>query len=347
MTQTADPRRLDVTLADVAAEVGLHPSTVSRALDPSKASMVKEPTRQRILEAAERIGYRPNLAARSLMTGKTSTVAVIAADIGNPWVTPIIHGIAARMSVEGTVPIIAETNDDSRVLKDLLDHMLARRVDAVIVLASRKEDAEAVEATGRLVPTVVAARPLAGLSVPVVREFGELGGAMVARHFADLGHHRVIQLRGPGAVLNFPLRAAGFSVTAEESGLEELRLDEEAALPRFEDGVRLARAMLDRFGDDLPTAIFAHNDPMAVGALSVLRERGIDVPGDVSICGYNDMPFTGQLTPSLTTVHFPGWEVGHEAANVALELIAQRTSVDGAEIEPTFVRRASTAPPPG
>jgi LacI family transcriptional regulator len=344
VTQTADPKRLDTTLADVAAEVGLHPSTVSRALDPAKAAMVKEPTRKRILEAAERIGYRPNLAARSLMTGKTSTVAVIAADIGNPWVTPIIHGIAGRMSVEGTVPIIAETSDDSRILDSLLDHMLARRVDAIIVLAARAPDLESIEAAGRLVPTIVAARPLPGVSLPTVRESAEMGGRMVAEHFAGLGHRRVVQLRGPTQVLNFPLRATGFSTAALDAGLDEVYLEDEAILPRFEDGALLAQRLLEGPGD-LPTAVFAHNDPMAVGALSVFRERGIDVPGDISICGYNDMPLTGQLTPSLTTVHFPGWEVGHEAADVALRLVAGEDGVTGSELAPTFVPRESTAPP--
>lgn len=338
-------RRNDATLADVAADVGLHPSTVSRALDPAKASMVKEPTRKRIIEAAERVGYRPHLAARSLMTGKTSTIAVIAADISNMWVTPIIHGIASRVSVEGIVPIIAETDDDSRILGDLIDHMLARRVDAIVVLAARRSDSEVIESAGRIVPTVVAARPLLDVSVPVVRSNAQLGGRLVAEHLADLGHRRVAQLRGPNDVLNFPLRDEGFSVASQERGLDLIRLDLEADFPRFDDGARLATALLDEYGDDPPTAIFAHNDLMAVGALSVLRERGLAVPGDISIAGYNGMPLTDQLTPSLTTVRFPGWEVGHEAADVALRLAGGEDDVSNVELDPELIPRASTAPP--
>lgn len=336
-------RRLDATLADVAAEVGLHPSTVSRALDPARAYMVKEPTRTRIIEAAERVGYRPHMAARSLMTGRTSTVAVIAADLGNTWVTPIIHGIASRVSVEGSVPIIAETEDDPGRLADLIDHMLSRRVDAIIVLAARSQDAETITAAGRIVPTVVAGRPLRGVDIPVVTSGDELGGRLVAEHFSALGHRRVAQLRGPSEVLSFPLRDEGFSAAVKEADLTELRIDEEGDYPRLEDGARLARVLLDEYGDDPPTAVFAHNDLMAIGALSVLRERGLRVPDDISVAGYNGTPLTGHLTPGLTTVKYPGWEVGHTAAEVALRLVEDEQPLDSLALVPILIPRGSTA----
>jgi LacI family transcriptional regulator len=336
---------LDATLADVAAAVGLHPSTVSRALDPRRASMVKEPTRKRIIEAAEKVGYRPHMAARSLMTGKTATVAIIAADLGNAWVTPIIHGIASRMSVEGILPIIAETQDDSRVLPEVLDHMLARRVDAIIILAARRQDAPIIEAAGRIVPTVVAARALEGVSVPVVGSDSLMGGRLVAEHFAHLGHRRVTQLRGPSEVLEFPLRDQGFATAAQRLGLEEIRVGPEAEFPRLQDGQRLARLLIAEHGHDMPTAIFAHNDLMAIGALSVLRDTGFRVPEDVSVAGYNGTPLTGHLTPGLTTVRHPGWEVGHQAAEVALRLMAAEEGVTSVDLEPTLVVRGSTGPP--
>jgi LacI family transcriptional regulator len=340
-----DDRRLDATLADVAAEVGMHPSTVSRALDPSKASMVKEPTRTRIIAAAQKVGYRPNMAARSLMTGKTSTVAVIAADLGNTWVTPILHGIASRMSVEGIVPIISETDDDSRVLADLIDHMLSRRVDAIIVLAARRQDSAVIDGAGRIVPTVVAGRPLLDVSVPVVRSGDEAGGRLVASHFAELGHRRVAQLRGPAEVLSFPLRDKGFAAAARENGLAEVRIELEAEYPRLEDGVRLANALLGEYGDNPPTAVFAHNDLMAIGALSVFRGHGLSVPEDISVAGYNGTPLTGYLTPGLTTVKYPGWEVGQQAAEEALRLLDQESHAEPEDLIPLLMVRGSTARP--
>lgn len=275
------------------------------------------------------------------MTGKTSTVAVVAADLGNTWVTPMIHGIASRMSVEGIVPIISETNDDSRVLDELIDHMLARRVDALIVLAARRSDTEIIDSAGRIVPTVVAGRPLNDARVPVVRAGDARGGRLVAEHFAAKGHRVVTQLRGPSDVLSFPLRGEAFSEAASELGLEEVWVDEEAELPRLDDGARLAEILVERHRQ-LPTAIFAHNDLMAIGALSVLKAHGVLVPEDVAVCGYNGTPLTGHLTPSLTSVRYPGWEVGHKAAELALRLIEEK-SVESVDLEPEIIERESTA----
>lgn len=338
--------RLGTTLADVAKDVGLSPSTVSRALDPNRHSLVSTGTRARVAEAAERLGYRPDLQARSLMTGRTQTIVVIAADLGNPWVTPILHGVASRVSVEGIVPIIAETNDDSAVLADLIDHMLSRRVDAIIVLAARRDDVKVIESANRIVPTVVAARSLQDVAVPVVTHDDFTGGAMVAEHFATLGHVRVTQLRGPSDVMNFPLRHDGFTSVAKRKKLRRAYLRDEAALPTFDEGYRLMNVLLDS-QSELPTAVFAHNDPMAVGAIAAAGERKLRVPEDISIAGYNDMPFTGFLAPSLTTVRYPSWEVGHMAADVVLRMIDGEKEVASVCLDPVFVRRESTAQPRG
>jgi LacI family transcriptional regulator len=340
----ARPIRLSTTLADVARDVGLSTSTISRALDPNKHSLVSSDTRKRVVEAAERLGYRPDLQARSLMTGRTYTVVVIAPDLGNPWVTPILHGAASRVSVEGIVPIIAETNDDSAVMADLINHMLSRRVDAIIMLAARRSDAEIIESAGRIVPTVVAARPLPDLSVPVVTHDDRAGGAMMAAHFAELGHSRVAQLRGPSDVLNFPLRFEGFTSVAKSKRLRRVYVRAEAHLPTFDEGYRLMKAMLETEAE-LPTAVFAHNDAMAVGAIAAAKEHNLKVPEDISIAGYNDMPMTGFLEPSLTTVRYPGWDVGHTAADVVVRLLEGEEGVSSVSLDPTFIPRSSTAEP--
>ncbi|NNC41666.1 MAG: LacI family DNA-binding transcriptional regulator [Acidimicrobiia bacterium] len=333
------------TLADVARDLKISPSTVSRALDPNRSTMVNKATREKIIESAERLGYRPDIQARSLMTGRTQTIVVIAADLGNRWLTPILHGVASRVSVEGIVPIIAETNDDSRVLDDLIDHMLSRRVDAMIVVGARRGDGPSIERAARMVPMVVAARPLQDISVPVVTHDDRRGGEMIGQHFADLGHRVVAQLLGPGAVLNFPLRNEGFTSAIESAGLRQLPAIDEALRPTYDEGARLMHRLLD-VSSDVPTAVFAHNDPMAIGAMSVIRERGLRIPEDISIAGYNDMPLTSLINPGLTTVRYPGWEVGHAAAEVALRLFAGEEAVESVSLNPVFKPRGSTAPLP-
>ena len=336
--------RQGTTLADVAKDIGLSPSTVSRALDPNRHTLVSAETRRRVAEAAERLGYRPDLQARSLMTGRTQTIVVIAPDLGNPWVTPILHGVASRVAVEGIVPIIGETNDDSAVLGDLINHMLSRRVDAIVILAARRGDTELIESAGRIVPTVVAARPLQDVSVPVVTHDDRAGGAMVAEHFAALGHSRVAQLRGPSDVVNFPLRFEGFTAVAKRKKLRRVHIRDEAVFPTFDEGYRLMNILLET-ADELPTAVFAHNDAMAIGAIAAAVERNLRVPEDMSIAGYNDMPLTGFLAPSLTTVRYPSWEVGHQAGDVVIRLLDGEEGVTSIILDPVFVPRDSTGEP--
>jgi LacI family transcriptional regulator len=303
--------------------------------------MVNTKTRELIAEAAERLGYRPHLPARSLMTGRTQTIVVIAADLGNPWVTPILHGVASRVVVDGIVPIIAETNNDSVVLAELINHMLARGVDAIIILAAQRQDADVIESAGRIIPTVVAARTLLGVSVPVVTHDDRGGGEMVAEHFADLGHKLVAQLLGPGEVVNFVLRSEGFSAVLKRRRLRQVLIRDEAKQPTLEEGSRLMTKLLDTMSE-LPTAVFAHNDAMAVGAMAAIRQHGLRVPEDISVAGYNNMPLTEFLAPSLTTVHYPGWEVGHAAAEVALRLLAGEQEVESVCLDPTFIPRGSS-----
>lgn len=331
-----------VTLHDVAREVGVHPSTVSRALDPARSALVKESTRQRIIEIADRLGYRPHMIARGLQTGRTLTVGVVTADLGNTWVTPIIHGLTASLETEGMMPVIAETQDDHLRFSHILDHMIGRQVDAIVSVASRAGDRAILESAARIVPVVIAARPLAHSTLPQVVQDDRRGARLVAEHLAELGHERVAQLRGPLDVENFARRAEGFSEAARKAGMTELGIDEYASSPAISEGIRLLRILMD--SHELPTGLFVHNDLMAVGALSVLREAEVRIPADVSLVGYNDLPTVGYLDPPMTTVAYQGWDVGSHAADVVRRLLAGEP-VENVTLEPRLVIRGSTAHP--
>ena len=331
------------TLADVAREVGLHYSTVSRALDPEKASMVREDTRARIMAAADRIGYRPHMIARGLTTGRTATIGIVAPDLGNQWVTPIIHGIAARIESAGSMPIIAETQDSSERFAEIVNHMLSRQVDAIIALAARSRDVKMLESAARIIPVIVAARPLERTSLTVVAHADARGAALVAEHFAELGHSVVAQLTGPSDVLNFKRRYRGFARAAARLGLKEVTLEMDAHVPVESEGYAQMRELLSRRGQG-PSAVFAANDSMALGAIAAAREHGLGLPEDISIAGYNDLPLVRHVAPSLTTVHYPGWDVGHTAAEVCLEMLEGK-SPESVSIEAPLVVRESTAPP--
>lgn len=338
---TLPPRRDgSVTLHDVAREAGVHPSTVSRALDPARQSKVKESTRRRILEVAGALGYRPHMVARWLQSGRTATVGIVVADLGNTFVTPIIHGIAGAIEGAGMLAMIAETQDDHDRFANILDHMLSRRVDAVVALSARAGDREILEAAGRIVPVVVAGRPLERTALPQVAPDDRAGGALVAEHLRDLGHRVVAQLKGPEDVANFARRSRGFSEVCRVAGMEEITLSERAHRPTIDEGERLMSTLIDR-RPVLPTAVFAHNDLMALGALTAIRGAGLDVPGSMSLVGYNDLPMIGHLSPPLTTVHYPSLEVGREAGEMIFGLLGGEERGDVSLLPRLVVRQSS------
>lgn len=328
------------TLDDVAREVGVHPSTVSRALNPQKAVMVNPDTRRAVEEAARRLGYRPHMVARGLQSGRTATVGVIAADLGNQFVTPIIHGITASLEVAEIMPVVAETQDDHDRFARILDHMLSRRVDAVVAVATRAGDRRILEDASRIAPVVIAARPLPGSTLPQVTHDDAAGARMAAEHLYELGHRMVVQLRGPLDVANFEHRAGAFSATAGHLGMREAVVSEIGSRPILDEGRRLMEALLRR-RDDGFTAVFAHNDLMAMGALAALRDAGRRVPDDVSLIGYNDLPMMDLVAPPLTTVRYPSREIGVAAGELVVEVLGGSRPANVC-LEPALVVRAST-----
>lgn len=326
-------------LEDVAREVGVHPSTVSRALDPKRSSLVNAATRVAVAEAAKKLGYRADLVARGLSSGRTSNVGVVVADLGNRLGTSMVRAFARELDEQAILPVITETRDEDDRLSMILDHMIGRRVDALVIAAARHNDTETIEAASNYVPVVVAVRPLLHSSLPQVISDDTKGGQLAAGHLADLGHTHVAQLRGPGAIASFALRARGFSETARVRNLNESAFNTQAARPVFDEGRRLMSALLE--SQELPTAIFAHNDQMALGALTVVRAKGLEVPRDVSIIGYNDLPGMELTSPPFTTIRYPSGDIGRETGRMVLALLggAQKPNI---MIEPTLVIRSST-----
>ena len=299
-----------------------------------------------VRRTAERLGYRGDRVAGALRRGTTGTVGVIVADLGNPFITPIIHGIARSLAPHNMLAMVIESGDEGGRIDACLSHLLSRRADAIVVAAARFADQAALEDAARDAPVILAARGIPASSLPQVLHDDRGGGVLAARHLAELGHTRVTQLRGPADVSNFMHRHDGFSAECAARGVELVELPEHASRPITAGGERLARLLLELHGDDLPTAVFAHNDLMALGALTVFRENSVECPGHVSLVGYNDSEALEHLNPPLTSLVFPGTEVGLEAGELALKLIADGGSGAGGHLCPPELRaRISTAAP--
>ena len=342
--------RLDVatvTLKDVAKRAGVDVSTASRALSADKSSLVKAATRNRVLAAAEELGYRGNLQASALRRGRTGTIGVIVADLGNPFIGPVLRGIAGTLGNRDLLPIMTETGDVSAALTRVCDKLLAQRVDGIITTAGRYGDRALLKRVAREVPLVLAVRDLPGSGIPAISHDDVAGGRLAAEHLLELGHTRLAQLEGPEDIWSFEGRAHGFREAVRAAGASCVDIRRSIRLPTIDAGRQLAGELLDG-GDSLPTAVFAHNDTMAIGAIASFRELGIRVPDDLSVIGYNDSPLTDQIQPPLTTVRLPGYELGRLAAELVL------TYIDGADsrtervmLAPELIVRRSTAPPSG
>ena len=334
--------RRAVTLRDVAAAARVHVATASRALDAETTHPVSRETRALVQRVAEELGYRHHMMARGLRRGFSSTVGVVVADLGNAYTAPVLRGLEHSLERFDYMALVTESRDDSQALERAVGHLLARQVDGLVLAAVRADDLVRVVGWMARVPVVLAVRGLPGSGVPAVTH-DDLGGArLAAEHLAELGHRRVVQLPGPLDVQPFRDRHDSFAETAAELGLLVWAAPA-ADRPDFDEGRRL---MAQALADPRPaTAVFAHNDLMAMGAVRALRDAGLDCPRDLSIVGYNDVPMADCFDPPLTTVRLDGYQVGRRAGAAVLAAIRGLPVPQGDPPVPAdLVVRASTAP---
>jgi LacI family transcriptional regulator len=333
-----------VTIKDVARVAGVHPSTVSRSLDPTQATISSE-TRERVLKAARELGYRPDILASGFRSNRSRTIGVVIPDFGNPIYGQLLRGITLQLDRDGYVPLTVESRDETDRLEETLETLAARRVEGIITGATRERDVRTLRRFARRgIPLVMAVRWVRALEVPRVTNDDLRGGTIAAEHLLDLGHVRLAQVHGPSDTETFRERCQGFRRAAAAAGVFLDEPAEHATEPTVAEGRRLMSGLLDS-AVDLPTAVFAHSDAMAIGAIEALTERGLRCPDDVSVIGYNDMPLVEHLDPPLSTVRMPTGEVGRVAAQTLLAAVAGHLDpVASIALQPTLVARGSTAP---
>jgi LacI family transcriptional regulator len=245
----------------------------------------------------------------------------------------------AWLAIGGTLVLIGATI----LLVNLVATVrTARRVDAVIVTGARSGDERLLRKAQQQVPIVLAVRYLPGAELPAITHDDERGGRLAAEHLVERGHRRIAQLSGPRDISNFLERGAGFRNHLHARDIVAIEPDDTAQRPILAEGRRLMELLLAQH-DELPTAIFAHNDLMAFGALEALANHGLSCPDDVAIVGYNDTTMTAFTNPPITTIRLPGYELGRMAADTAVMLIDDgeqpRTSLS---LPPVLVPRHST-----
>src|SRR5215213_3467739 len=334
-----------VTLRDVARLAGVHPATVSRALNEETRTLVNDETAKRVLKAAEELGYQPNPIARGLKTNRSYTIGVLIPDLTNPLFPPILRGIEDHLETGGYTPLTANTDNDPE--RELLDSqtMRARQVDGIIAATARRDHRlhDALLEAG--IELVLVNRRQPDLPVSSATADDRLGMQLSVEHLVSLGHTRIAHLAGPLDYSTGLDRHESFHETMRAGGVEpdpELVLVAEAFTEA--EGARLC-AQLTSSGREF-TAVAAANDLLALGCYDVFAERELRCPEDVSVVGFNDMPFAARFQPPLTTIRIPHYEIGKAAGELMLERLQDPDAEPrGVRLEPRLVVRDSTAPP--
>jgi LacI family transcriptional regulator len=324
-----------VRLRDVAAEAGVDASVVSRVLSGDARLSVRAETRERVLDAATRLDYRPNAAARTLKTTRTMAIGLLAPDVIN--YAPIAKGADERAREAGYTLFVAQDG-----ASDLLAGMHGR-IDGVLIGIGIEERPRVRDISRALPAVFVNRRGPAG--VPSVTVDDELGGTLAVRHLVDLGHRRIGHIGGPLEADTAKRRLRGYLVALAATG-REMNSDWIFHASFDETGGHAGAARL-LAADPRPTGIFVSNVRAAIGAMAAARSLGVRVPDDVSIIGFDDTTFAAYLDPPLTTIRTALAEMGRQAVDHLLALLRGTELGDvvvGAV--PELVVRASTAPPP-
>jgi LacI family transcriptional regulator len=338
--------RTKPTIHDVAQAVGVHPSTVSRVLNPGTTHMVTAEIARRVTEAARTLGYHRNALAHSLRTQRSSTIGVIIPDITNPVFPPILRGIEDALASAGYTAIIANTDGAENRETVVLDHLLARRIDGLVLATARRKDPMIDRCIAEEIPLVLINRTTGrNGAVPSVVNDDVAGIGLTVAHLVGLGHKRIAHISGPQALSTGHERQRGFLAAMKTAGLkaeDALIITAEAYSER--EGQRAMTALLEQ--KKKLTAVVAANDLLALGCYDALAAHGLNCPRDVSVTGFNDMPFVDKLNPPLTTVRIQHYEMGLQAAKVLLERItAPQTRRVDLKLEPSLVVRGSTGRP--
>lgn len=327
------------TLNDVAEAAGVSSTLVSRYLN--HRIELPAATRQRIDEAVARLDYRPNLLAKRLSTGKTEAISLVTPEIANPFFAELAAAIEAEAERHGYAVYISSTHGDPAREADAIRRLGDQHVDGLIMMTNRPDDGTLAALLSRHNNVVLVDEDVPGTSLPRIFVENENGGYLATMHLIDAGHRDIALVGGPPGLLSVRERRAGFERAMRE---RDLPLPPERTL-LGDYSRQFGHAALMRLLDQgaRPTAILACSDYIAVGVLQAARQRGLAVPADMSLVGFDDMPFAELVDPPLTTIRQPIAEMGRLAFERLLALLGNNEAVPLTRLPVELVVRRSVA----
>ena len=334
-----------VTIHDVAKHAGVSPMTVSRVINSEPN--VREETRLKVAASVKALRYSPNLAARSLASADAMHLGILYSNPSAAYLSEFLLGSLEQSSLSGS-QLVIEQCESIETEREAIQRLINGGIDGVILpapLCDSEEALKAVEEAGIPAVLVASGRPAAGLSAVSINDF-EASRAMT-RHLLSLGHKRIGFINGHPNQTASGQRFRGFIEGMTEAGLSVGTDQVAQGYFTYRSGMEAAERLLGRYS---PTAIFASNDDMAAATVAVAHRRGLEVPGDVAIAGFDDTPLATTVWPELTTVRQPIADMAREAVRLLIEQIRGRRAGKPAQVTHkslkfTLIKRESTATP--
>lgn len=331
--------RRSVVMEDVARLAGVSQMTVSRVIN--ERGGVRTETRARVLAAMRELDYRPNVAARALVTGRSRTLGVVSFDTTLYGPASTLYGIDLAARAAGYFVNVASMRRlDADSMRESVERLREQGVDGIVLIAPQAWTVDALRTLAVDLPIVVVEGGK-GAGAPVVAVDQYVGGARVTQHLLSLGHETVWHVAGPQDWLEARSRLRAWQETLLDAGRDvpDHLVGDWSPRSGYEHGRALAKRA------DV-TAVFVGNDQMALGVLRAMSEAGVHVPGDVSVAGFDDVPEAAYFSPPLTTVRQDFAEVGRHSLRLLLnQLEPGDRSIDHVVIEPDLILRDSTGPP--
>lgn len=328
------------TLNDVAAVAGVSPTTISRYL--GRSIVLPQATRDRIDAAITALDYRPNLLAKRLSTGRAEAIGLVTPEIDNPFFAQLAAAVEAEAEKHGYAVYMTSTHGDPMRAIGAVRRMRDGHVDGLVLITSRPDDGALARLLADDDKVVLLDEDVPGIGLCRVFAQNEHGAWLATRHLIAAGHRHIAFIGGPPGLMSVQERKAGFERAMAEAGLP--------AAPQ----AVLLRDYSRAFGDQAatillglnprPSAIFASSDYLAIGVLGAFQRAGLSVPQDMSLIGFDDMPFADLVNPPLTTIRQPVPEMGRLAFQVLLALIHGENTARLSRLPVELVQRKSVAP---
>jgi len=315
---------MPVTLHELAKAAGYSVSTVSRAVNNSD-HRVNDVTRERILAIANELGYRPNVTARGLKMDRTFTIGLIVYNIASPFTPVLIRGIQEYLRERDYFSIIISTDWDSDLESEAVHQLISRSIDGVIFVETwRDESNNTLDLANK--PYVYVYRLFDGEYANSVIVDDRHGARLAVEHLVKLGHHRIAFINGPHGWAASKERLAGYQDVLTQYGIPyDPSLVEEGTW-EVQSGYHASKKFLDM--PDSPTAMFAANDLMALGAIYAIQDAGLNVPKDIAVVGYDDREIASFSNPTITTICPPSFEMGQLAAKLILDRLENQIEIE-------------------